>query len=81
MEELIPSLPLRDRVCEALQGIVNPERSLLSWMELHERGDWEACDAIVQANRAGIKQPTPGQLLRFYADAVVWAEAAVRCAV
>jgi EAL and modified HD-GYP domain-containing signal transduction protein len=81
MEELIPSLPLRDRVCEALQGIVNPERSPLSWLEFHELGDWEACDAIVQANRAGIKQPTPGQLLRFYADAVVWAEAAVRCAV
>jgi EAL and modified HD-GYP domain-containing signal transduction protein len=81
MEDLIPSLPLRDRVCEALQGDMNPERSLLSWMELHERGDWEACDAIVHANLPAEQRSTPEQLPKFYADAVVWAEAAVRSAV
>jgi EAL and modified HD-GYP domain-containing signal transduction protein len=81
MEDLIPSLPLRDRICEALQGVQNPERSLLSWMELHERGDWEACDAIVQANQPGHRDSTSDLLIQCYADAVVWAEAGVRSAV
>jgi EAL and modified HD-GYP domain-containing signal transduction protein len=81
MEDLIPSLPLRDRICEALQGNMNLERSLLSWMELHERGDWEACDAIVQAHQPSHDDSTPDKLLKFYLNAVVWAEAAVSSAV
>ena len=81
MEALIPSLPLRDRICEALQGVMNPERSLLSWLEFHERGDWEACDAIVQACPRGQGQPAADTLLKFYLQSVAWAEAAVCSAV
>ena len=81
MEDLIPTLPLRDRICEALQGNLNPERSLLSWLEFHEQGDWTACDAIVQDNQPSHQDSTPDQLIKFYADAVVWAEAAVRSAI
>jgi c-di-GMP-related signal transduction protein len=81
MEDLIPTLPLRDRVCEALQGSMNHERSLLSWMELHERGDWAACDDLVEANRPGDQDSTSEQLIQFYAEAVIWAEAGVRSAV
>ncbi len=81
MEDLIPSLPLRDRICEALQGNLNPERSLLSWLEFHERADWEACDAVVQAHQPSQEDSAPDQLLKFYVNAVVWAEAAVRSAV
>jgi EAL and modified HD-GYP domain-containing signal transduction protein len=96
MEEILPSLPLRDRICEALQGTMNPERSLLTWLEFHERGDWEACDAILQANYSNPNisspdhrsrelpnhlRPNESQLIRSYADAVVWAEAALRSAV
>lgn len=75
MEELTPSLPLRSEICEALQGTMNPERSLLAWLESHERGDWEACDRIVEVN--GLSQE---QLMRRYADSAIWAEAALRSA-
>jgi EAL and modified HD-GYP domain-containing signal transduction protein len=81
MEELIPSLPLRDQICEALQGTMNLERSPLAWLESHERGDWEACDAIVEATPSNPRRPAPEQLIQCYADAVVWAEAALRSAV
>jgi EAL and modified HD-GYP domain-containing signal transduction protein len=70
MEALTPSLPLRAEIREALEGAANPERSLLAWLEFHERGDWAASDAISQANRL-----SAGQLIRCYADAVVWARA------
>jgi EAL and modified HD-GYP domain-containing signal transduction protein len=73
MEELIPSLPLRGQICEALQGTANLERSLLSWLESHERGDWDACDAIVQAVDPTRQQLNRKQLILCYADAVVWA--------
>ena len=81
MHELIPSLPLRDRICEALQGDRNLDRSLLSWLEFHERGDWAACDDLVEANLPADQHSTPEQLAKIYAEAVVWAEAAVRSAV
>jgi c-di-GMP phosphodiesterase len=85
MEELVPSLPLRDRICDALQGTMNPERSLLAWLEFHERGDWAACDAIVEASQpkhalAHQAQPDQSKLIQCYAEALVWAEAALRSA-
>jgi EAL and modified HD-GYP domain-containing signal transduction protein len=76
MEELTPSLPLRAEICEALQGTENPERSMLSWLEGHERGDWETCDAIAQAT-----QLNPEQLMRCYADSMGWAEKALHSSV
>lgn len=73
MEELTPSLPLRSEICDALQGTMNPERSLLAWLESHERADWEACDRIVEVNSLSQEQ-----LMRRYADSAIWAEAAFR---
>jgi len=76
MEQLTPELPLRDGVRKALEGACIPERILLQWLERHENGDWEACDAVVDA--FGLD---PRKLLAYYAEAVVWAEAALRSAV
>ena len=73
MEELTPSLPLRSQICEALQGTMNSERSLLAWLEFHERGDWTGCDGLVQTYNLSQEQ-----LMQCYADSVVWAEAALR---
>ena len=33
MEEIVPMLPVRGQICEALTGAMNPERALLSWLE------------------------------------------------
>jgi EAL and modified HD-GYP domain-containing signal transduction protein len=72
MEQLAPTLPLRDEIREALMGKANPERVLLQWLESHEHGDWEACDAVVHAN--GLDQEL---LIACYAEALLWAEAGV----
>jgi EAL and modified HD-GYP domain-containing signal transduction protein len=72
MEELLPVLPLRASIREALEGSKNPERQLLDWLEAHERGDWRACDATVAAH--GLNRE---QLDRQYAAAVEWAEGAL----
>jgi c-di-GMP phosphodiesterase len=68
MEALTPSLPLRAEVRDALEGAATPERSLLAWLEFHERGDWPACDVIAQANSLNADH-----LICCYADAVAWA--------
>jgi EAL and modified HD-GYP domain-containing signal transduction protein len=75
MEELTPSLPLRAEICEALEGTINPQRAILSWFECHERGDWEACDALVQANGLHTEQ-----LIRCYAESAIWAASSLRTA-
>ncbi|MDR3775054.1 MAG: HDOD domain-containing protein [Terracidiphilus sp.] len=69
MEALTSSLPLRAEIREALEGTANHERTLLVWLEFHERGDWAACDAIVAANDLNLKR-----LIRCYGDAVDWAK-------
>jgi EAL and modified HD-GYP domain-containing signal transduction protein len=69
MEEIVPMLPLRGQVCEALAGAMNPERRLLGWLESHERGDWSSCDRIVVAHKLN-----PDQLVQCYLEAVTWAE-------
>jgi hypothetical protein len=51
---------------------MNPERSLLGWLEFHERGDWAACDLVAQAN--GLRQE---KLMQCYAEGAVWAEASL----
>jgi c-di-GMP phosphodiesterase len=71
MEEIVPNLPLRSPICDALTGTMNPERSLLSWIESHERGDWAACDVIVSAYQLNSKQ-----LMQWYEEAVLWSSAA-----
>lgn len=75
MEQLTPMLPLRSQICESLHGADNPERRILTWLESHERGDWEASDAIVQSNHLNREL-----LFRFYAEAVRWTAATLHLA-
>jgi EAL and modified HD-GYP domain-containing signal transduction protein len=75
MKELAPTLPLRDEIREALLGSDNPERILLQWLEFHEQGDWSACDAIIRNNGLNAEQ-----VVRCYAEALSWAEEALRLA-
>jgi EAL and modified HD-GYP domain-containing signal transduction protein len=75
MSELSPMLPLRDEIRRALEGENGRERALLSWLESHEKGDWLACDAIVE--RHGLNT---GDLLLSYEEALQWAEDALHSA-
>jgi len=72
MDELTPSLPLRDSIRQALHGVSNRERRLLDWLEHHEAGNWAACDAIVRTNNLN-----QDLMVQCYTDAVLWAEAAM----
>jgi EAL and modified HD-GYP domain-containing signal transduction protein len=69
MVELAPTLPLREKICEALLGTQNKERCLLHWLECHEHGDWIKCDSI--AHTYCLDQD---DLILHYAEAVVWAD-------
>jgi len=71
MEEIVSSLPLRGAICAALTGTTNPERSLLSWIEAHERGDWASCDSVAAAH--GLHS---SQLIVWYEEALIWAASA-----
>jgi EAL and modified HD-GYP domain-containing signal transduction protein len=73
MAELTPALPLRQEIRQALECTANAERSLLGWLEFHEQGDWSACGRVAEAE--GLNEV---ELLRIYAQAVVWAEDALR---
>jgi EAL and modified HD-GYP domain-containing signal transduction protein len=73
MEELTPALPLRNGIRRALEGMANPERSLLRWLECHEYGDWTGCDALVES--IGLSE---AQVVACYGEAVEWAEEALR---
>jgi EAL and modified HD-GYP domain-containing signal transduction protein len=75
MEDLVPALPLRDAVSNALKGAEIPERKLLQWVELHEQGNWAVGDAFVLKNALNA-----AELVRCYEEAVVWAEAALKSA-
>jgi len=76
MEKLTPALPLRDEIRLALLGKKVPERALLQWLESHEQGDWQARDA---ANRESELDEDKGN--RCYAEALLWAGAALGSAV
>jgi len=72
MQELTPALPLREEICIALMGAAVPERMLLEWLICHEYGHWADCDRI--ADEHSLDQL---KLLRFYSEAVIWAEVAL----
>lgn len=72
MGEVVRTLPLPDRILEALLGNKNTERAVLGWLESCERGDWAACDAAAQAD--GLDQR---ELARVYVEAVAWTETAL----
>lgn len=73
MEVLLPSLPLRAEVCDALMGVENGESILLRLSMGFEQGDWPACDAIIEAN--GLKRE---RLNVCYREAAMWAGEAHR---
>jgi EAL and modified HD-GYP domain-containing signal transduction protein len=73
MRELAPTLPLRDEIRRALLGEKIPQRSLLFWLEGHERGKWELCDLI--AERRELRQE---DLFQCYEEALGWAEAVLQ---
>ncbi len=75
MKELTPSLPLREEIRRALEGEKAPERALLCWLEGHERGDWAVCDLIAERLMLNAYD-----LLRWYEEALAWAEAALHFA-
>jgi EAL and modified HD-GYP domain-containing signal transduction protein len=75
MPDLAQALSLREKIREALLGAVSLESSLLRWVEFHERGDWENCDAIIRSH--GLNE---GELFRCYAEAIVWSEAVLNFA-
>ncbi len=73
MEELTAALPLREEIRQALNGKHVPEGCLLAWVVSHEHGDWEAGDAIAETH--DLQQE---HLEHSYAQAIVWAESALR---
>jgi EAL and modified HD-GYP domain-containing signal transduction protein len=75
MSELVPTMPLREKIREALLGAVICESSLLHWAKCCERADWVKCDAV--ALSYGLNQD---ELVRCYKEAVVWAESALHLA-
>jgi c-di-GMP-related signal transduction protein len=70
MQRIVPELPLRHNVCQALLGSPVHERCLLDWIECHENNDVKACGAI--AARYGLDQR---RLMQLYVDALVWGAA------
>ena len=72
MEELAPTLPLRDAIQASLRGEPVRERILLDWLERHERGDWAASDAHAQSCSLDSQK-----LAAHYEQALVWAETAL----
>lgn len=75
MESIANVLPLRPGLRRALLGDENPERTILSWVECCEKGQWGCCDRI--ARDAGIADRS---LAKPYADALLWAEANMKLA-
>jgi EAL and modified HD-GYP domain-containing signal transduction protein len=73
MDELVPSLPLRKEIRDALMGEPSVERCLLGWLEGHELGQWATCDALVEVYKLDQEK-----LLRCYDEAAAWAESSLR---
>jgi c-di-GMP-related signal transduction protein len=73
IDEIAPMLPLRKEIRDALSGIALPERTVLTWIESHERGNWTASDEVVQSS--GLNGD---QMARFYVEAVQWADAVLQ---
>jgi len=69
MENVATALPLRGEVRQALLGLKNVERTILSWLESYESGAWEGCD------ESALPVSLPLQALpEMYAQALLWAD-------
>jgi EAL and modified HD-GYP domain-containing signal transduction protein len=73
METLAADLPLRAEVRQALLGAVIPERSLLGWIESHERNQHNEC--ISHSKTWNLNEQ---KLNQFYVDALMWDAATPR---
>lgn len=73
MAELASGLPLRADVKRALLGHPLPERSLLAWIEAHEKNEVVQANAIADQFSLNIQR-----LEQYYVDAVVWESLAGR---
>jgi EAL and modified HD-GYP domain-containing signal transduction protein len=73
MATLAPTLTSQVKIQKALLGALTLESSLLRWVEFHEQGNWEKCDAIVQSY--GLNQ---AEMIRCYAEAAIWADASLQ---
>lgn len=69
MEEAVADLPLRRSLRAALLGAQTDTRTPLTWLESHERGDWEHCDAMVREHALDRYR-----LHSDFTEAVVWAD-------
>jgi len=72
-EDLVRLLPLREKARDALLDKESREGILLRWSICQEYGNWAECDEIVRAN--GLRHD---QVMRCHADAVKWAEGALK---
>jgi EAL and modified HD-GYP domain-containing signal transduction protein len=73
METLMKELPLREEIRRALLGEACAERSLLGWIEFHERN--MVSDCVKLGNEYGMNQQ---KLNQFYVDALIWDAATPR---
>jgi EAL and modified HD-GYP domain-containing signal transduction protein len=73
MENLAPQMPLRAEIRQALLGANRPERSLLAWIEHHERDHHNEC--IAHSKACGFNEQ---KLNQFYVDALMWDAAVPR---
>lgn len=69
MEDLVRTLPLRQKASDALRGKDTPEGALLQWIIAYEHGNWAVCDALGVAH--GFHQ---ADLVRCHNEALTWAE-------
>jgi c-di-GMP phosphodiesterase len=71
MAEIVPGLPLRKPIQEALLGKENQERRLLGWIERWEKADWEASSLYTHVNHLD-----EAWLAGAYQEALVWVDSA-----
>jgi EAL and modified HD-GYP domain-containing signal transduction protein len=73
IEDLAPSLPMREDIRGALIGQPLRERCLLQWVESTERGQWAECDKVIE------EWSLPSEeIVRCYAEAITWSEEALQ---
>jgi EAL and modified HD-GYP domain-containing signal transduction protein len=71
MEKLVPELPMRAEIREALLGAAVKERCLLAWIESHERNNIAESQSL--AYTFGLDQH---RLTKIYVDALIWESSA-----
>lgn len=72
MDDILPMLPLRPEVIDALNGEANMTRRLLGCLEQYEQGNWAECAEYCTA--IGMSE---FQVTENYARAIHWAEEAL----